>query len=189
MQFFSCFVKLVFFVNLAVSLKTPGMHQSNRRPTSFRSLFVALLFTAFTPLINAQSNEDELQLMQSLYGMEKRDIVDEFVELTDAQSSEFWRLYDEYEAKRKELGKKRFTLINKYVNDYGKVSPANADTFMKEAIQLRIKYDNLRDSYYKKIKSRTDPVVAMQFYQLERYLSDLIRIEILEEIYTSKTND
>jgi len=165
------------------------MHKSNLISTSLRSLFIALLLMAFTPSVSAQSNEDELQLMQSLYGMEKRDIVDEFVELTDAQSSEFWRLYDEYEAKRKELGKKRFELINKYVNDYGKVSPANADTFMKEAIQLRIKYDNLRDSYYKKIKSRTDPVVAMQFYQLERYLSDLIRIEILEEIYTTKTND
>jgi hypothetical protein len=75
------------------------------------------------------------------------------------------------------------------VDEYGKVSPANADTFMKEAIQLRNKNNSLLDSYYKKIKSRTDPVVAMQFYQIERYLSDLIRIEILEEIYTTKTNN
>lgn len=145
-------------------------------------LFTSALF------LNAQSNEDELQLMQSLYGMEKRDIVDEFLELSDTESKEFWNLYDEYEAKRKELGKKRFELINKYVNEYGKVSPANADTFMKEAIQLRNKSNNLLDSYYKKIKSRTDPVVALQFYQMERYLSDLIRIELLEEIYTTKSN-
>ena len=136
--------------------------------------------------MSAQSNDDELQLMQSIYGMEKRDIVDEFVELTEAQKTEFWMLYDEYEVKRKELGKKRFDLITKYVDDFGKVNPVNADNFMKEAIQLRIKHDNLRDSYFKKIKARTDPVVAMQFYQIERYLSDLIRIELLEEIYTSK---
>ena len=154
----------------------------------FSFLLVIFLFAGAWS-INAQSNEDELQLMQSLYGMEKRDIVDEFVELSDVQSEEFWRLYDEYETKRKELGKRRFELVNKYVNEYGKVSPANADTFMKEAIQLRNKSNSLRDSYYKKIKSRTDPVVAMQFYQIERYLSDLIRIEILEEIYTTKTNN
>ena len=72
---------------------------------------------------------------------------------------------------------------------FGNVSSANADTFMKEAIQLRNKSNNLLDSYYKKIKSSTDPVVALQFYQIERYLSDLIRIEILEEIYTTKTNN
>lgn len=165
------------------------MRKLYQTSTTFFSFLLVIFLLAGGSSINAQSNEDELQLMQSLYGMEKRDIVDEFVELSDVQSEEFWRLYDEYETKRKELGKRRFELVNKYVNEYGKVSPANADTFMKEAIQLRNKSNSLRDSYYKKIKSRTDPVVAMQFYQIERYLSDLIRIEILEEIYTTKTNN
>lgn len=146
--------------------------------------FYALLF--FIGLsVNAQNNQDELQLMQSLYGMDKRDIVEEFVEVSEEQNADFWRLYDEYEIKRKELGKKRYELIQKYVNEYGEVNAADADNFMKMAIQLRIKMDNLRDSYYKKIKTRTSAVVGMQFYQIERYLSDLIRIELLEEIYTT----
>lgn len=164
------------------------MQRLTQTSTPFFSILIGFILIATAPFASAQSNEDELQLMQSLYGMEKRDIVDEFIELSDTQSNEFWTLYDEYEEKRKELGKKRFQLVNKYVNEYGKVSPANADTFMKEAIQLRNKSNNLLDSYYKKIKSRTDPVVALQFYQMERYLSDLIRIEILEEIYTTKSN-
>ena len=165
------------------------MKITNQIPARLRSCLVGIFLVFGTFLIHAQSNEDELQYMQSIYGMEKRDIVEEFLELGDTETNEFWQLYDEYEAKRKELGKQRFELVHKYVNEYGKVSPANADTFMKEAIQLRNKSNNLLDSYYKKIKSRTDPVVAMQFYQIERYLSDLIRIEILEEVYTTKTNN
>lgn len=150
--------------------------------------YLLFLFLFLSNLgLSAQSNVDELQLMQSLYGMEKRDIVNEFVELSDNERETFWNLYDEYESKRKDLGKRRFELINKYVDDFGQVSAVDADNFMKEAIQLRIKSDNLRDSYYKKIKSRTDPVVAMQFYQIESYLSDLIRIEILEEVFTTKS--
>jgi hypothetical protein len=159
-------------------------------PTVKRFASYSVLFCFFVTIpfltLNAQTNQDELQLMQSLYGMEKRDIVAEFVELSEDQTDAFWVLYDEYEAKRKVLGKKRFELISKYVNDFGEVSASDADNFMKEAIQLRIKTDNLRDSYFKKIKTRTDPVVGMQFYQIERYLSDLIRIEILEEVYTTK---
>jgi len=165
------------------------MQQLNQTLFRLPSFVAVFFFFICGSLLNAQSNEDELQFMQSIYGMEKRDVVEEFLELSDIETSEFWRLYDEYEAKRKELGKKRFELVNKYVDQYGEVSSANADTFMKEAIQLRNKSNNLLDSYYKKIKSRTDPVVAMQFYQIERYLSDLIRIEILEEIYTTKTNN
>ena len=124
--------------------------------------------------------------MQSLYGMEKRDIVAEFVELSDAQENEFWLLYDEYELKRQELGKERFTLLTRYVNEYGEVKPENADNFMKQVIPLRIKSDKLVDNYYKKIKSKTDPIVAMQFYQIENYLADAIKMELLEEIYTTK---
>ncbi len=158
-------------------------------PRSIRPYAFFFFFLLLGTVLQAQSNSDELQLMQSLYGMEKRDIVDEFVELNESQSDEFWKLYDEYELKRKDLGKRRIELINKYVGEFGQVSAVDADNFMKEAIQLRIKSDNLRDSYFKKIKSRTDPVVAMQFYQIESYLSDLIRIELLEEIYTSKRSN
>ena len=164
------------------------MPPTSKTLRGFYFCLISVFFALVLPFsfISAQSNQDELQLMQSLYGMDKREIVDEFVDISESQQAVFWSLYDEYEVKRKDLGKKRFELINRYVNDFGEVSAADADNFMREAIQLRIKSDNLRDSYYKKVKSRTDPVVAMQFYQIESYLSDLIRIEILEEIYTFK---
>ena len=145
-------------------------------------LLTALLAIFFASNVSAQTNQDEVQLMQSLYGMEKRDIVAEFVELSDAQQKEFWLLYDEYELKRQEIGKERFNLLTRYVSEYGEVKPENADNFMKQVIPLRIKSDN----YYKKFKSKTDPFVAMKFYQIENYLADAIKMELLEEIYTTK---
>ena len=145
-----------------------------------------VLITFFSLSFYAQNNQDEVQLMQSLYGMEKRDIVDEFVELSAAQENEFWILYDEYENQRKELGKQKYELLLSYVNDYGEVKPEDADNFMKKVIPLRTRSDKLVDTYYKKIKLKTDPIVAMQFYQIEHYLSDAIRMELLEDIYTTK---
>jgi len=38
----------------------------------------------------------------------------------------------------------------------------------------------------KKIKKKTDAVVALQFYQIERYLLGIIQLELLEEIYATK---
>jgi len=147
----------------------------------------SLVVFAFISMgIFAQENQDEVMLMQSLYGMEKRDIVAEFIELSEAQEKEFWILYDEYENQRKELGKQKYELISGYVSDYGEVKPEDADIFMNKVIPLRNKSDKLVDTYYKKIKAKTDPVVAMQFYQIENYLSDVIRIKLLEDIYISK---
>ena len=73
-----------------------------------------------------------------------------------------------------------------YVNDYGDIQAQAAEIFMKKILPLRKDSDKLSDSYYKKIKKKTDPVVALQFYQIENYLADLIRLELLEEIYTTK---
>ena len=152
-----------------------------------RKLLLCSFFMIAMSLSNiAQTNPDEVQLMQSIYGMEKRDIVGEFIELNGSQESDFWALYDEYELKRQEIGKERMRLLTSYVNDYGEVKPENADNFMKQVIPLRIKSDKLIDNYYKKIKTKTDPVVAMQFYQMENYLADSIKMELLEEIYTTK---
>ena len=76
--------------------------------------------------------------------------------------------------------------MQSFVDDYGQVKAEDADAFMKQAIPLRIKSDKLTDNYYKKVKSKTDPIVAMQFYQIENYLADAIKMELLEDIYTSK---
>ena len=53
----------------------------------------------------AQSNKEDVDFVQSIYGKEKKTIMAEFITLEGAQKDAFWTLYDEYEMKRKELGK------------------------------------------------------------------------------------
>lgn len=150
-----------------------------------KALLLLFFFLSAYGITLSQSNQDELQLMQSLYGMDKRKIVEEFIEIDEINSRAFWELYDEYEVKRKEIGLKRFRLTQEYVQEYGEVKPEDADNFMKKVIPLRIESDKLLDQYYKKVRSYTNPVVAMQFYQMERYLDGVIRNELLEDIFTT----
>ena len=146
-------------------------------------LIVAILFTTTS---FAQSAQNEIELIQSVYGMEKKEIVTSFVELDEDQKTNFWILYDAYELKRKELGKNKFAVLLKYVDDFGEILPEDAELIMKKSIAMRKKSDKLIDNYYKKIKKKTDPVVALQFYQIERYLTGVIRTELLEELFTTK---
>jgi hypothetical protein len=146
-------------------------------------LLVTFLFTIFG---FSQSFKQEIELLQSIYGMDKKEVVAEFIEINDNQKEVFWKLYDEYEVKRNELGKKKFEIILKYINDYGEIKPAQAEMMMNQSIPLRKSSAGLIDTYYKKIKNKTDPVVAVQFYQIENYLSALIRIKLLEEVFITK---
>jgi hypothetical protein len=118
--------------------------------------------------------------MQSAFGMEKKAMVEEFEKVDATQKDAFWKLYDEYETARKDLGKRRIELFNQYVDNYSKLTNESADTWTKEVLSLSKKTDALVVSYYKKIKKLTNPIVALQFYQVESYILTGIRLFILE---------
>lgn len=142
-----------------------------------------LLLAVFTfAFANAQSNSEEIDLMQSIFGMEKKAMVSEFVKVDPAQSVAFWAIYDEYEMARKELGKKRLELFDQYVSNYENMTYETADKWTAEVISLSKSTDKLLTTYYKKVKKATTPVVALQFYQLEGYILSAIRVSVLEAL-------
>ena len=133
-------------------------------------------------LVNAQSNKEEVDLMQSAFGMEKKAMVMEFVKVDASQKDAFWKLYDEYETARKDLGKKRIDLLNQYADNFDKMTNEFADSWTKQVLDMTKKTDALLVTYYNKIKKVTNPVVALQFWQVEGYILSGIRLMILEEL-------
>lgn len=142
-------------------------------------LMAALMMAA---LSYAQTNKEEVDLVQAAFGMEKKAVVANFVHPTDLQKDAFWQLYDEYEVTRKENGKKRIQLLEQYAEQYSTMTDEQADSWMKEVLKLSAATDKLIVTYYNKIKKVTSPIVATQFYQIEGYILTGIRMEILEGV-------
>jgi hypothetical protein len=140
---------------------------------------VALLTISF---VKAQSNKEEIDFIQAAFGMEKKAIVADFVKVDAAQKDAFWKLYDEYETSRKELGKKRIELFDQYIANYSKLTNEFADSWTKKVLSLGKETDDLLINYYGKVKKATNPVVALQFYQVEAYILLRIRTSIMEGI-------
>lgn len=129
----------------------------------------------------SQVSPEEVEYIQSIFGMEKRAAVKEMLSL-NANSDAFWKLYDEYEVERKDLGKDRINLLEKYADNYDSMSNEDIDELIKQSIDLSTKTDKLINKYYKKIKNETGSVPAAQFYQIEHYLQSEIRAGILGEM-------
>lgn len=145
------------------------------------SLFLATIFL-FTGLVKAQSNKEEIDIMQAAFGMEKKAMVTEFVQVSPAQKDAFWKLYDEYETQRKAYGKERIDLLEQYKNNYESMSNETADAWMKRVLDLGKKTDALLLNYYKKVKKATNPINALQFYQVEQFILSGIRNQIMGEL-------
>ena len=130
----------------------------------------------------SQTNKEEVDLMQAAFGMDKKAIVTDFVKPSATQKDAFWKLYDEYETQRKDLGKQRIVLLNQYAEQYLTMTGEQADVWTRKVIDLQKKTDNLIVTYYGKVKAISDGIVATQFYQIENYILTGIRAEILENV-------
>jgi hypothetical protein len=132
--------------------------------------------------LDAQTPSDEMQMFQTMFGMAKKEIVSEFVKIDGPRSAVFWKLYDEYESNRKQLGQKRFVVLNNYVKNYSKLTASETDEIIGDIILLSTSQDKLIARYYNKIKKEVSITAAAQFYQIEWYLQSQVRTNILESI-------
>lgn len=146
----------------------------------FTFFSVALLAMVFCQSLKAQSSKEETDFYQSIFGMEKKAVVAEFLQIES--NNPFWSLYDEYETERKELGKQRLDALTAYVENYDKMDEAKYDETIGKMISLRDSNDKLLDKYYKKIKKASGSKVGAQFFQLESYFLSEIRSAVMEGI-------
>ena len=133
-------------------------------------------------IVSAQSNKEDIDLIQAAYGKDKKAIVAEFIQLEGAKKDAFWKLYDQYETERKTLGKKRIALLENYAANYGSMSDAAISKNIKETAALGLKTDQLISTYQQRIEKAAGAKAAAQFFQLEVYLLSAIRTSILENI-------
>ena len=143
-------------------------------------LMAALAIGSLTA--KAQSNADEIGLIQSAYGMEKKQIVIQCMKLTDAEAAGFWKVYDEYELERKDLGKKRIDNIMSYANNAAGMTDAKATELAKASLDLHISFAKLQEKAMAKAAKVMSPLRAVQWIQLEVYLEHAVRMEIYDDI-------
>lgn len=143
-------------------------------------LTASILLTA--GCLSAQTQKEELDIIQSVYGMEKKAIVAEFITLQGEKGDAFWKMYDEYETSRKELGRQRIALLERYANNYATLDETTTAGLLDDMMQLRKSTDKLVEQYVKKIRKAVDVKTAAQFYQIEEFFISKQRSVILENI-------
>ncbi len=136
-----------------------------------------ILFSSF-----AQSNKEDVDMIQAIYGKQKKEISAGFIVVPEAKKDAFWKLYDAYETERKALGHRRVDLLEKYANAYDSLNDNSTAAITKETISLQKSTDALIGKYYDNIAKNVGVKPAAQFYQLESYLLNVVRIYILSNI-------
>lgn len=148
-------------------------------------VFAAL---ALSISINAQTDNDYLELTREVLKAEKKVAVTEAMQLTEAESQPFWNLYNEYQTNLYLVQNKRIAIIKDFAENYESLSDEKADELWVNSMKYRQELLKLKKSYYNKFKKVVSPGKAARFMQLENKIETLIDAQLALEIPLIETN-
>ena len=132
---------------------------------------------------SAQMTQDDVNLVQAMYGKSKRDLMDAYMTFSDtAKGNKFWKIYDNYEAERKKLGQQYLGIIQDYAKNYSTLNDTKADQLVMRMSANNVAFENLYKKYYAQLKPAVGALKASQFLQLENYLRSSVKINIMDQI-------
>ncbi len=145
------------------------------------SVILVMAIASFSSYAQSSYKED-VDLVQSIYGKSKSDLVRQYMNLSDTQAAAFTKVYDKYEVERKTLGQTKLQLINYYAENYATLTDEKADELAKGTLKNNQDYEKLYSKTYGQMKKEIGAINAAKFIQLEVYLQTVIRGEIQDAI-------
>src|SRR3954471_10473592 len=127
-----------------------------------KKLSLAIVCIVITFAAYAQTSDAEADAIINLLAVQKKEAMAKLVSMNGKDSVAFWKIYDDYLAKNKEVAKGRVKLYEQTAQSYGNMSPAVADSLAKKYFQNRMNQEKSLEEYYNKVKAATTPVIAFQ---------------------------
>jgi hypothetical protein len=147
-----------------------------------KNLFGLIFLVLLSSAAMAQSNKEDVEIIQNMFGKQKKELVQAYMTIPEDKKTGFWTLYDQYETERKTLGKERIAMIEAYANDYATLDDKKASDLMNRKMKWLGDYSKMQKKHYDIISKQIGGLQASKLFQLEDYLENNIRLSIQESI-------
>lgn len=151
------------------------------------TLIIAGLILIISPVF-AQTFDDYLEVARDVLNTEKKAIIAEVMELSDAESAPFWEMYNEYNAELYKVYTKRVNIIKDFAANYETMTDEKADALWTSSMAYQSELLKLNKSYYKKFKKILPAGKAALYFQAENKIAALINAELADMIPLVETN-
>ncbi len=151
-----------------------------------RGVSVMVLLTAImmvvAPALAQEKPADNMQVLIEKIRADKKLLVAENMELTDAEAKAFWPVYNQYQDELFLLRVRTAKLIKDYADSYGKMTNEIAKKLVNEYMTIESLGPKLRQTYLPKFRSVLPEVKVMRYYQIENKIQAALIYELAANI-------
>src|SRR5271157_1459811 len=143
---------------------------------------IAFAQQAPPPASTPTATDQDVKLLREDLRSQKKQLVAANLQLTDAEATKFWPVYDAYTVETTKIGDAREALLKEYAQTYNSLTDAQAKSLVKRAGALDQQYVNLRIQWMPKFEAVLPGKKAAVFYQLDRRIGLLIDLQLASMI-------
>ena len=147
---------------------------------------VMVMVCAFT--VAAQEKPaDNMQILIEKVRADKKLLVSENMQLTEAEAKAFWPVYDQYQDELFLLRSRTVKLINDFADAYEKMTNETAKKLMDEYIAIETLGPKLRQAYLPKFRKVLPETKVVRYYQIENKIQAALFYELAANIPLMKS--
>lgn len=148
-----------------------------------RGLALALLaFAVCGPAPAEEPVGDPLQAVTEQYRRDRKRLIADNLELTEAEARRFWPLYEQYEKDLLVLTAKNQAIIAKFGENYDAMTDAMAKEIMLDRLKLDEERNHLRRTYLHRFENVLPVKKLARYFQIESKIRAAVDAGIAEEL-------
>jgi hypothetical protein len=138
---------------------------------------LAIVLLALSSTVFAQSTLDTLRFSDLRWSSRKKAAVLNYMQLTEADKSSFWPVFDSYNTATRYLELESIMILKKYSDGSGNFSPLELEEMSQRILKNDLILAKLRKQFYKRFKIAVSPEQATAFFQLDTMFRSMMRLE------------
>ena len=144
-----------------------------------KRLLTFLLLTALLcSSVVAQQVDDSLRYAESIWSMQKKAMILQQMDLTEAEKSAFWPVYESYANAIQYLDMEYIRLLNYTAED---LTEKKAASLTENMLMNELLLAKTRKQYYRKFSKALTPAQAGKFMQIDHNFRTMLRIQMQKE--------
>jgi len=127
-------------------------------------------------------SSQDLDLLRKDLRSKRKQLIAANLQLTDAEATKFWPVYDQYVTELIAINDKKFGLIQEYADNWGKMTNEQSLSFIRQWLDADIATAQLRQKYVPIVSKVLDGKKSATFFQLDRRIAMMIELQVSSQM-------
>jgi len=124
----------------------------------------------------------DLDLLRKDLRSQRKQLIAANLSLTDPEATKFWPVYDQYVSELIAINDKKFSLIQDYADNFGKLTNEQSLLFIRQWLDADIATAQLRQKYVPIVSKVLDGKKSATFFQLDRRIAMMMELQVSSQM-------